>query len=100
MERSKTKPITPKKSFSTDETLSAGICENHFFNILRGDSTNGHPETKMTFVPIKVNQRRVPISHIFTGEDPSEVKESQKKHVKSQVSSIMFNDNYIEKIFH
>ena len=42
-------------------------------------------------------KRREQSSHIFTGEDPSEVKESQKKHVKSQVSSIMFNDNYIEK---
>lgn len=97
MERSKTKPITPKKSFSTDETLSAGICENHFFNILRGDSTNGHPETKMTFVPIKVNQRRVPISHIFTGENPATIKVSRKSQIRYTPSNVLFDHYYFEK---
>ena len=42
-------------------------------------------------------RRKDQISHIFTGEDPSSIKESQKKHVKPQTSNIIFNDNYLEK---
>ena len=42
-------------------------------------------------------QRRDQISHIFTGEDPSTIKESQKKHVKHQVSNVVFNDELVEK---
>ena len=44
-------------------------------------------------------QRRDQISHIFTGEDPSTVKESKKKYIRSNnnTSSVMFNDEYIEK---
>ena len=42
-------------------------------------------------------KRREQTSHIFTGEDPSEIKESQKKHVKTQQSSVIFNDSYVEK---
>ena len=43
------------------------------------------------------NRRRDQISHIFTGEDPSTIKESQRKHVKVQTSNVMFNDKYVEK---
>ena len=46
---------------------------------------------------IKGIKRKEQISHIFTGEDPSEVKESQKRHVKTQQSSVIFNDSYVEK---
>ena len=37
-------------------------------------------------------------SHIFTGEDPSTVKESKKKQIRSkiQTSNVIFNDSYIE----
>ena len=56
------------KSLKTDQTLSKGICQNAFFNILRSEgNSTGYPETKMTFVPIKVNQQKVSESHIFTG---------------------------------
>ena len=44
-------------------------------------------------------RRKDQISHIFTGEDPSTVKESKKKYIRSNnnTSSVMFNDEYIEK---
>ena len=41
--------------------------------------------------------RKEQISKIFTGEDPSTVKESRKKIVKTQVSNVIFNDNYFER---
>ena len=86
------------ESFRTQQTLSQGNCESTFYNMLRtGDPEHGHVETKMTFVPIKVNKRREQVSHIFTGEDPSTIKESQKKHGKHLVSNVIFNDSYVEK---
>lgn len=87
------------QSFITHETLSQGNCESAFYNMLRtGDHVNGHVETKMTFVPIKVNRkRREQVSHIFTGEDPSTIKLSQKKHLKHLVSNVVFNDSYFEE---
>ena len=86
------------ESFRTQQTLSKGNCESTFFNILRtGDPNHGHVETKMTFVPIKVNKRREQTSHIFTGEDPSTIKQSHKKHGKHLTSNIIFNDSYVEK---
>ena len=86
------------KSLKTDQTLSKGICQNAFFNILRSEgNSTGHPETKMTFVPIKVNQRKVPESHIFTGEDPSTIKVTRKSAIKYTPSNIIFNDDYFEK---
>jgi hypothetical protein len=84
MKKAKTRAFSsssnrPKKSLKTEETLSNGICNTAFFNLLRVDGSNlGHAETKMTFVPIKVNQRKVPISHVFTGEDPSTIKVTRK----------------------
>ena len=45
----------------------------------------------------KYYKRKDQISHIFSGEDPSTIKESQKKHVKTQTSNIIFNDSYLEK---
>ena len=86
------------KPLKTEQTLSNGICQNAFFNLLRSDNLNpGHAETKMSFVPIKVNQRKVPISHIFTGEDPSTIKVTRKSAIKYTPSNVMFNDNYFEK---
>ena len=82
----------------TDETLSHGICQNTFHNILRCDNPQeGHPETKMTFVPIKVNQRFVPSSHIFKGENPEEIKISKKSGIRYTPSNVLFNDEYFEK---
>ena len=102
MKKAKTRSFSsaskhPSKSLKTEQTLSNGICQNAFFNILRADSNLGHVETKMTFVPIKVNQRKVPISHIFTGEDPSTIKVSRKSAIKYTPSNVMFNDDYFEK---
>ena len=102
MKRSKTNPkgISSKgttKSLKTDEKLSKGICENAFFNNLRSDGKSGHAEVKMTFVPIKVNQRKVPTSHIFTGEDPSQIKVTRKSAIKYTPSNVLFNDDYFEK---
>ena len=94
-ERSKSSKPT-LRSYNTEQTLTAGICQNNFYNNLRGDS-NGHPETKMTFVPIKVNKRNVPISHIFTGEDPSTIKVSKKSQIRYTPSNVIFNDDYFEK---
>ena len=37
------------------------------------------------------------ISNIFSGEDPNEIRESQRKHIKPKDNNIIFNDNYIEK---
>ena len=37
------------------------------------------------------------ISNIFSGEDPKDIKESQRKHIMPKSSSVVFNDNYIEK---
>ena len=86
------------KSLKTTEKLSKGICENIFFNNLRNDGSNsGHAEVKMTFVPIKVNQRKVPTSHIFTGEDPSQIKVTRKSAIKYTPSNVLFNDDYFEK---
>ena len=86
------------KSIKTEQTLSNGICQNAFFNYLRTDGPNGcHAETKMTFVPIKVNQRKVPVSHIFTGEDPSTIKVTRKSAIKYTPSNVLFNDDYFEK---
>ena len=84
------------KPLKTEQTLSNGICQNAFFNILRSGNS-GHAETKMTFVPIKVNQRKVPISHIFTGEDPSTIKVTRKSAIKYTPSNVIFNDDYFEK---
>ena len=42
-------------------------------------------------------KRQDQISHIFTGEDPSTIKESQKKHAKPQTSNVIFNDDFVEK---
>ena len=85
-------------SFRTQQTLSQGNCQSSFYNMLRtGDPEHGHVETKMAFVPIKVNKRREQTSHIFTGEDPSTIKESQKKHGKHLESNVIFNDSYVEK---
>ena len=42
---------------------------------------NGHEETNLILVPLKVKKPQEQISHIFIGEDPSTIKESQKKHV-------------------
>ena len=86
------------ESFRTQQNLSHGNCETNFYNMLRaGDPKNGRAETKIAFVPIKVNRRcREQKSHIFTGEDPSTIKESQKKHGKHLTSNVIFNDSYIE----
>ena len=93
---SKKDNLSSSKSFQTEEKLSKGNCESTFHNMLRGGE-NGHAETKMVFVPLKVNRRREQVSHIFTGEDPSKIRETQRKHVKHEKSSVMFNDNYFEK---
>ena len=37
------------------------------------------------------------ISNIFSGEDQKDIKETQRKHIKPRSSSLIFNDNYIEK---
>ena len=89
----------PLKSYQTDQTLTGGICQNAFHNMLRSDNPElGHAETKMTFVPIKVNQRKkVPVSHIFSGENPLEIKVSKKKGIKYTPSNVLFNDDYFEK---
>ena len=47
-------------------------------------------------VPKRIH-RKDQISHIFTGEDPSTIKESQKKHIKTQSSNVIFNDSFVEK---
>jgi hypothetical protein len=101
MKKAKTRSLSSSsnhisKPLKTEQTLSNGICQNAFFNILRSGNS-GHAETKMTFVPIKVNQRKVPISHIFTGEDPSTIKVTRKSAIKYTPSNVMFNDNYFEK---
>ena len=103
MKKAKTRSFSssskrPTKSIKTEPTLSNGICQNAFFNYLRTDGPNGcHAETKMTFVPIKVNQRKVPVSHIFTGEDPSTIKVTRKSAIKYTPSNVLFNDDYFEK---
>ena len=103
MSEKKTKLVKKGKnsaseSFRTQITLSSGNCENAFYNMLRtGDPDHGHIETKIAFVPIKVNKRREQTSHIFTGEDPSTIKETQKKHLKHLTSNVIFNDSYVEK---
>ena len=103
MKKAKTRSLSSSanhisKPLKTEQTLSNGICQNAFFNLLRSDNLNpGHAETKMSFVPIKVNQRKVPISHIFTGEDPSTIKVTRKSAIKYTPSNVMFNDNYFEK---
>ena len=93
---SKKDNLSSSKSFQTEEKLSKGNCESTFHNMLRGGE-NGHAETKMVFVPLKVNRRKEQVSHIFTGEDPSKIRETQRKHVKHEKSNVMFNDNYFEK---
>ena len=87
------------KSYHTEQTLTRGICQNAFHNMLRSDNPQlGHAETKMTFVPIKVNKiRKVPTSHIFSGENDSEIKVSKKKGVRYTPSNVLFNDDYFEK---
>ena len=88
----------PRRSLKTEQTLTKGICENAFFNNLRcGDKNTGHAETKMTFVPIKVNQRKVLISHVFTGEDPATIKVTRKSCIKYTPSNVLFDDDYFEK---
>ena len=89
----------PMKSYNTEQTLTRGICQNAFHNMLRSDNPQlGHAETKMTFVPIKVNKiRKVPTSHIFSGENASEIKVSKKKGVRYTPSNVLFNDDYFEK---
>ena len=37
------------------------------------------------------------LSKIFTGEDPSVVKESRKRIVKTKISNVIFNDYYFER---
>ena len=90
------KSVDSSKSFKTEEKLSKGNCEATFHNMLRGGDS-GHAETKMTFVPLKVNKRREQVSHIFTGEDPSTIKESKKRQIKVDRSHVVFNDYYFER---
>lgn len=97
MRRSKSRPLPTKTPLKTEQNLSTGFCHNNFFNNLRCESPRGHIETKMTFVPIKVNQRKVPISHIFTGENPATIKVSKKSLIRYTPSNVIFNDDYFEK---
>ena len=102
MKKSNVKPQSsskPLKTYQTGQTLTRGICQNTFHNLLRSDNPQtGHAETRMTFVPIKVNQKRkVPTSHIFSGENPEEIKISKKRGVRYTPSNILFNDDYFEK---
>ena len=90
------KEVGTSKALKTEEKLTKGNCETAFHNMLRGGET-GHAETKMTFVPLNVNRRRDQVSHIFTGEDPSTIKESQKKHIYVPKSQVVFNDAYFER---
>lgn len=85
-----------QRNIKTEEKLTSGNCESTFHNMLRGGE-DGHAETKMAFVPLKARKRREQTSHIFTGEDPSSIKETQKKHVRYDKSNVMFNDSYYEK---
>ena len=88
---------TPKYTRKTETTLSAGHCDNEFYGSLRSDD-KGHVETKMTFVPIKVNTRNNPkqISHVFCGEDPATIKQTGIQRFYTP-SHIMFNSYYVEQ---
>lgn len=79
----------------TEKTLNTGDCDINFYSSLRpGDKP--HAETKMTFVPIKVNIRKNLESHIFTGEDPSKIKKEGIQRFYTP-SHILFNSEYVEK---
>lgn len=79
----------------TESKLSKGGCDTAFYTSLRsGDKP--HAETKMTFVPIKVNTRKTFESHIFTGEDPATIKKEGIQRFYTP-SHIMFNSEYVEK---
>ena len=52
--------------------------------------------SQQSYNPLVENRRRDQTSHIFTGEDPSTVKETQKKHVQHLKSNVVFNDSYYE----
>ena len=89
---------TPKLSRKTESILTKGHCDNAFYGSLRSSDNKGHIETKMTFVPIKVNLRNNPkqISHIFTGEDPATIKKTGLQRFYTP-SHIMFNSYYVER---
>lgn len=96
---SSSKPEKKKslKPFKTEPKLSVAYCNQTFHNSLRTNDPQGHAETKMTFVPIKVNKcKDQQASHIFTGEDPKTIKVSRKP-VGYIPSNVMFDDYYFEK---
>ena len=81
-----------------EHNLTTAHCNSTFFNSLRCDTDNniGHIETKISFVPIKVNRKKIiPISHIFTGEDPRTIRSSSLKRIYKP--SQIFFDSY-EKV--
>ena len=80
-----------------DHGLTTDRCNATFFNSLRCDTDNpGHIETKITFVPIKVNRnKKIPISHIFTGEDPRTIRSSSLKRFYTP-SHILFDSYHKE----
>ena len=88
----------PKYTYKTERTLTEGHCENQFYGSLRSDDGKCHVETKMTFVPIKVNRRNnlKQISHIFTGEDPATIKKTGIQRFYTP-SHIIFNSEYVER---
>ena len=51
----------------------------------------------MIFVPLKVNRRRDRVSHVFTGEDSSTIKEYKKGLIRVDRSHVVFNDYYFER---
>ena len=69
-----------------------------FQNALRSedDPSKAHAETKLAAVPINARKRHEQTSHIFTGEDDTNVKSSHKT-CHYFPSKVMFNDGYIEK---
>ena len=48
-------------------------------------------------IPKRGGYRKEQVSHIFTGEDPSSVKQSKKGQMRNQVSHVIFNDSYFER---
>ena len=83
-----------------EHRLTPDHCNTTFFNSLRcdTDNTKGHVETKIAFVPIKVNlKKNINISHIFTGEDPRTIRTSSIKRFYTP-SKIVFNSYHKENL--
>lgn len=87
--------------YPTEQNENQSIYQNSYQN--PNVHKTGSMEKRTHYVPLKKRerkkqQRKEQVSHIFSGEDPKDVKETNKRHYYlNNRSFILFNDYYYTK---